>query len=86
MTDGHADRDPGRDRNRVRESLCGAREPDRTDEEEGEHHRRREAVDPTEPGAAGNAVREDDVGGEERRVGEGEGDSDRLALELHVRE
>ena len=39
-----------------------------------------------QPRAPRDAVGEDDVGGEQRCVRKGEGDPDRLALELHVRQ
>ena len=69
------------------EKACGgAREPDRGDEEEGEQHCRRQPVDPAQARAPCDAVGEDDVGGEQRGVREGEGHPDRLPLELHVRQ
>ena len=67
-------------------ASCGAREPDRRDEEEGEQHCRGQAVDPAQSRAPRNTVREDDVGGEQRSVCERERDADRLALEPHVRQ
>ena len=79
-------RDSGCDRDRVGQGVGGAREPDRRDEEESEQHCRGEAVDPSHRRAPGNAVGQDDVGGEQRSVRERERDADRLALEAHVGE
>ena len=66
--------------------MCRARKPDRGDEDEREQHRRREAVHAAHRRAPRDPVREHDVGGEEGRVGECEGDADRLAGEANVRQ
>ena len=78
--------DAGRKRHRIREGMRRTNEADRRDEDEGEQHRRRQAVDPAQYRPAGDTMREDDVHREEPGVREGERDADRLAEDTHVRQ
>ena len=66
--------------------MRGRGQPDRRDQDEGEQHRRGKPVDTTHRGTAGDAVRQDDVRGEQSCVGERERDSGGLADEVHARQ
>ena len=66
-------------------SAGAALEPrERRHDDHRDEHRRREPVDRSQLAAAGDAVREHDVAGEEHGVGDRERDAERLPSESHV--
>jgi hypothetical protein len=61
-------------------------EPQRSDRDQREEHRRAQPIDARAPAILRDAVAEDDVEHEERGIGEGEDESQRLTAEAHARQ
>ena len=86
--DGRGDRDPdrGAEGYRVDQRRRGAPAADRRHDDRSHEHGPGQAVDAAGRAPLRDPVGEDDVDGEERRVHEGEDDSNHVALDAHVDE